>query len=212
MLTSALSAIYAVYCHVLLGICLCFNSRDVVLVHGSPPLSSSLPLEGSCLPTSFLCVCVPFISPVYTFFLRRLHPVPWLQLNAQSRDLVSKASSNPHFVRVMIKVPSLWMYNARIRIFGLAGNWAGFQPSLACTTLHVALLVRVPYPRLSWVFWCFKLRVFPSLKQTLHLLFPSSLLLQPGVSYYRILKYILWHFFLLHSHDHHLAQNLTISG
>lgn len=131
-----------------------------------PFLFSSLSSEGSCLLPTSLCVC--FISPHYTFFLRRLHPVSRLQLKGQSRDLVSKTSSNPYFIQVIIKVPFLWMHNAL--------TWQGtglyLSPNLSVQLYVVALLVRASYTMLSpamEVFQCFKLLILPQLKPALHL-------------------------------------------
>lgn len=117
-----------------------------------------------------------FIFPLYTFFLRRLHPDAWFPLKAQSIVVVSKSSSNSHFVRVVMKVPSLWMHSICIRTLGLAGNWAAFQPTLYGTTLYRCHASQSPCTMLSRVFLCFELNIVYALKPALYLyLFPHFL-------------------------------------
>ena len=171
-----------------------------------PSLFSSLSSEGFCLsPTS---LCVSFISPHYTFFLRRLHPVSLLQLKAQSRDLVNKTSSNPYFIQVIIKVPFLWMHNAL--------TWQGtglylspnltVQPSLRSCPARQSLL----YNAVSGVPVLQTPYLTPA-QTSPSSLSPSSLPIQSGDGGYRIKKYVFPAFFSLRSHGHHLAQNLIIS-
>lgn len=92
---------------------LSWGVRDLILACTSIPFFFTLfrGLPSSC---HFLALCLFYclIFPYYTFFLRGLPPVSWLQLKAQSRDQVSKIPSSSHFVKVVLKAPFLWIHNA----------------------------------------------------------------------------------------------------
>ena len=97
----------------LLEILLSWGVRGLIPACTSIPFFFSL-FRGLLSSCHFLVLCQFYclISPYYTFFLRGLHPVSWLQLKAQSRDQVSKISSNSYFVQVVLKAPFLWIHNA----------------------------------------------------------------------------------------------------
>lgn len=110
-----------------------------------------------------LSVCVCFIFLLCNFFLRRLHPVPWFHLKAESGDVVSKSSSNSPFMRVI-------MHNIHTWTFSLAGNGDGFQSKLDGPTLCSCPASQSPCGMLSQAFSCFKLHTSHVLKPALHLL------------------------------------------
>lgn len=143
--------------------------------------------------------------PLYTFFLRRFHPVLWMEFKASFRELGNKSSSNSHFIRGIMKVSLLWMHSILINILGLAGNWAGSQSQLDCTTLYSCPASQSPLDNAVAVILVFRFHIIPALKTGFHLLYPSLFPLQPGDSYYRIKNMYIPGIFFLHSHDHHLA-------
>lgn len=153
---------------------LSLDIRDLTIAYGSAPISLALfreLLSSSHLLGLVLSVCVCFIFPLYTFFLRRLHPHPWFRRKAQSRVVFSKSSSNSHFVRVVMKVPSLWMCSVCIRTFGPAGYGAAYQPTLDGTTLYSCHVSQSPCAMLSRVFLYFELNIVCALKPALYLYF-----------------------------------------
>lgn len=179
---------------------LSLDIRDLIIAYGSAPISLTLfreLLSSSHLLVLVLSVCVCFIFPLYTFFLRRLHPDPWFRLKAQSRVVFSKSSSNSHFVQVVMKVPSLCIC---IRTFGPAGYWAAYQPTTLCSS-HAS---QSPCAMLSRVFLYFELNIICALKPALHLyLFPHFLYTRIITEFQNI---YLWHSFSPFN-GYHLAQN-----
>lgn len=100
-----------------------------------PPHFPSLSSEGSCRLLTFL-LCAPFIAPrpPKTFFLRQVHRIPWLPLKAPSGGLVSKTSSDPHFVQVIIKLLFLWMHRL----------WLGREPGCISAPTWLYSLTQLP--------------------------------------------------------------------